>query len=256
MADMHSFISSINQYISQEDGISLAKSVRLPVGRKSIPKVYQQLAQRAKSINAVSYCESNILDTSIATSVGNMILALVAMCDSKWNDVYNYELLAYNALLAYFRDAEGSSWTIPMLSVLSNDLRLVAQQADSVLMKRDNETLRDALRNLTNGFNAVAKDRKPYSDPSSKKLAIFSVTNVLFKIYFKLNTLQLCSKLINVVERPGASNALDSFRLFPVSDVVTYKYYIGRLKMFEDKYEDARYAFIFLSINVQLIEAW
>lgn len=34
---------------------------------------------------------------------------------------------------------------------------------------------------------------------------------------------------------------MDNLRLFPVSDVVMYKYYIGRLKMFEDKYEEARY---------------
>jgi hypothetical protein len=80
------------------------------------------------------------------------------------------------------------------------------------------------------------------SDPGSKKLAIFSVTNVLFKIYFKLNTLQLCGKLIEVVERPGASCATDSFRLFPVSDVVAYKYYVGRLKMYEDRYEEARFS--------------
>lgn len=98
---------------------------------------------------------------------------------------------------------------------------------------------------MTNGFNIVAKDRTPFTDPSSKKLSLFGVTNVLFKIYFKLNTLQLCSKLINVVERPGALNALDHYLLFPVSDVVTYKFYIGRLKMFEDKYEDARDCFLF-----------
>lgn len=237
---MHSFITAINQYIGNEDGVSLAKSVRLPLGKKTIPKVYQQLAQRAKSINAISYCESNLMDSNIACAVGNMILALVAFCDSKWKQVYEYELLAYNAILAFFRD-ESSNWIIPVLNIFSNDLRLVAQHADTMLMKSDNDTLRDALRNLTNGFHAVAKDRTPYSDPSSKKLAIFAVTNVLFKIYFKLNTLQLCGKLINVVERPGPSNALDSFRLFPVSDVVTYKFYIGRLKMFEDKYEDARY---------------
>ena len=82
--------------------------------------------------------------------------------------------------------------------------------------------------------------REPFSDPESKKLALFAVTNVLFKIYFKLNTLQLCSKLINVVERPGASCATDHYQYFPVSDVVAYKYYVGRLKMFEDRYEEAR----------------
>jgi hypothetical protein len=105
----------------------------------------------------------------------------------------------------------------------------------------------------------------------SKKLAIFAVTNVLFKIYFKVNTLQvsglvvcsvsynfaficspflccspfyisplpqLCGKLINVVEGPGG--IMDNLTLFPVSDVSMYKFYIGRLKMFEDRYEEAR----------------
>ena len=33
---------------------------------------------------------------------------------------------------------------------------------------------------------------------------------------------------------------MDNLTLFPVSDVTMYKYYIGRLKMFEDRYEDAR----------------
>ena len=236
---MHSFISTINEYIRLEDGLSLAKSIHLPIGKKSIPRIYQQLAAKAKSLNVVSYCESNLNDGNIGTVVGNMIMALIALCDSKWSDVYSFELQAYNAVLAFLRE-ETSNWIIPVLNTISNDLRLVAQHTDTMLLKRDNETLRDALRNLTNGFNAVAKDRTPYTDPSSKKLAIFAVTNVLFKIYFKLNTLQLCSKLINVVERPGAGNALEAVRLFPVSDVVTYKFYIGRLKMFEDKYEEAR----------------
>jgi hypothetical protein len=91
---------------------------------------------------------------------------------------------------------------------------------------------------LTRGFTVVAKDRTPVSQPTSRKLAIFAVTNVLFKTYFQLNTLQLCGKLINIVEGPGA--IMDNLRLFPVSEVVIYKYYIGRLKMFEDKYEEAR----------------
>lgn len=74
------------------------------------------------------------------------------------------------------------------------------------------------------------------------------MTNVLFKIYFKLNTLPLCNKLINAIEgQPGAMRKspmeqaiVANLKLFPVADVVTYKFYIGRLKMFEDRYEDAR----------------
>ena len=81
----------------------------------------------------------------------------------------------------------------------------------------------------------MAKDRS-----GSKRLALFAVTNTLFKIYFKVNTLQLCGKLINVVEGPG-STVMRDLSVFPVCDVVMYKYYIGRLKMFEDRYSEARY---------------
>ena len=81
----------------------------------------------------------------------------------------------------------------------------------------------------------MAKDRS-----GSKRVALFAVTNALFKIYFKVNTLQLCGKLINVVEGPG-SNIMSDLSAFPVCDVVMYKYYIGRLKMFEDRYQEARW---------------
>ncbi len=63
---------------------------------------------------------------------------------------------------------------------------------------------------------------------------------MLFKIYFKLNTMQLCAKLIGVIEGPGG--VIESFREFPVADVIMYKYYIGRIRMFEDRFEDARYS--------------
>lgn len=133
MVDMHSFISSINGYVRSEDGVRLAKSLQLPLGRKTIPKIYKQLAQRAQSINAVSYCESNISDSNIAVAVGNMIKALVALCDGKWTESYNFELLSYNAILAYFRD-EPSNWIIPVLVLISNDLRMLAVQVSFLFM--------------------------------------------------------------------------------------------------------------------------
>lgn len=107
-------------------------------------------------------------------------------------------------------------------------------QADEKAGDINYKFLRESLNSLTKGFTTVAKDRS-----GSKRLALFAVTNTLFKIYFKVNTLQLCGKLINVVEGPG-SNILQDLRAFPVSDVVMYKYYIGRLKMFEDRYTEAR----------------
>lgn len=146
---------------------------------------------------------------------------------------------AYNAVLEAFSDKEtATTWIIPILVRISNDLRMCAERADKAKFDVNHTLLRESLSSLTKGFTVVAKDRTPVKQPNSKKLAIFSVTNVLFKVYFKVNTLQLCGKLINVVEGPGG--IMDNLPLFPICDVAMYKYYIGRLKMLEDKYEDAR----------------
>ncbi len=105
----------------------------------------------------------------------------------------------------------------------------------------DGDMLRECLNSLTRGWTVVARDRSPITSPQSKKIAIFGISNILLKLYFKLNTLPLCGKLITTVEgKDGESEIMTQLRHFPVSDVVSYKYYIGRLKMYEDKYEEAR----------------
>eukprot|EP01034_Spumella_vulgaris_P031760 gene31760-39237_t len=154
-------------------------------------------------------------------------------------NAYKFESSAYNAVVDYFSlKDEDTTWIIPVLVRVSNDLRIIAERADERAHDINNKYLRESLNSLTRGFTTVAKDRTPVRQAGSKKLAIFAVTNVLFKIYFKVNTLQLCGKLINVVEGPGG--IMDNLTLFPVSDVSMYKFYIGRLKMFEDRYEEAR----------------
>ena len=140
----------------------------------------------------------------------------------------------------FISSSDQTAFMTPTFVRILNDLRECACIADKAKPERErlsNPCLRDSQNSITRGFTLVKKDRKPLTDPSTRKLTIFAVTNVLFKIYFKLNTLQLCGKLINLVE---TRDTMENLTLFPVSDVVTYKYYVGRLKMFEDQYEEAR----------------
>ena len=43
-----------------------------------------------------------------------------------------------------------------------------------------------------------------------------------------------------MTKSPMEQAIMDNLTSFPVTDVVTYKFYIGKLKMFEDRYEEAR----------------
>ena len=52
------------------------------------------------------------------------------------------------------------------------------------------------------------------------------------QVYFRLNTLRLCKNLINAVQ----SRQFLPFEAFPASQRVTYKFYTGRLAIFDEAY--------------------
>ena len=55
-------------------------------------------------------------------------------------------------------------------------------------------------------------------------------------MYFRLNTIRLSAALVNVVEGPRAL----PFELFPASARVTYKYYTGRIAVFDENFVSSR----------------
>lgn len=69
-----------------------------------------------------------------------------------------------------------------------------------------------------------------------KKLAALDIVNLSIKIYFRLNTLRLCKNLMRTVE----SRQFAAFDAFPAAQRVTYKFYVGRLAVFDENYVRAQ----------------
>jgi hypothetical protein len=67
----------------------------------------------------------------------------------------------------------------------------------------------------------------------SKKAGVLPIVNELFGMYFRLNILRLCKNLI----RPVESRKLHEHGT--MGQLVTYRYYSGRLNMFEDQHGQA-----------------
>ena len=230
-------LQQIQKAVQREDGRLLASYVSLPVrAGEDLSPANMELAKACMASGDYKRSVKQTLGHSdIGAVVGECMGALVGIVRRDWRACFEAEKAAYSALLEYFKD---NNWVIPVLKTLSEELRLLAIIVDVGSRMSDNEHLREAEMLLKAGFTMVAKDRTPVTQPTAKKLAIFVVTNVLFKIYFRLNTLHNATKIINVVEGPGT--VLGSLGPFPTCDVVTYKYYIGRLRMFEDNFEEAR----------------
>ena len=166
----------------------------------------------------------------------------------------------YNALINAMREETG--WVVPVLRRLTYEARVVADRADDERLATSKraragaapavaaaaaatanaaryDTLRDVEKTLKKGFSACWNDRGGGAPGSleSKKRATLYVVAQLLKIYFKLNLLKLAQPLIRPLEATaGRSGAFDSRKIFPQGDVVAYRFFVGRLRMFEDQY--------------------
>jgi len=99
--------------------------------------------------------------------------------------------------------------------------------------------LQNAVNLLQESFSRTYNDRKefrpgePYDEDGSKKAGVLYIVNLLFSIYFRLNTLRLCKNLLRPVETRKLHEQ------GTMADMVTYRYYVGRLNLFEDQYAAA-----------------
>ncbi|KAL7563008.1 hypothetical protein ACA910_013531 [Epithemia clementina (nom. ined.)] len=169
-----------------------------------------------------------------------------------WLDTMEFALAGY-AVRAYETQAQlhaafnqlfGSSpgnWLVPSLHAVCKSTHRLAKAADKEVGKADHAKLQSAVTLLQESFSRTFNDRKEYNNPDaplngvdgSKKAGVLAVVNELFVIYFFLNTLRLCKNLVRPVE---ARKLHDSGSM---SELVTYKYYTGRLALFEDQYAEA-----------------
>jgi nuclear mRNA export protein PCID2/THP1 len=128
------------------------------------------------------------------------------------------------------------TWLVPALHTICRNTHVTADAADKA-NSRDHSKLQNAVNLLQESFSRCLNDRKDHnpgaalSEDGSKKTGVLYIVNQLFAMYFKLNTLRLCKNLLRPVESRGLHLSGD------MGDVVTYRYYVGRLYMFEDQYE-------------------
>lgn len=130
---------------------------------------------------------------------------------------------------------------IPALHTVSRTSKRLALAADAEGSSTEQHAqLHHAVTLLQESFSRTMNDRKelvpdaPYSEEGSKKVGVLYIVNTLFSIYFRLNTLRLCRNVSKPVERLRLHETGSR-----MGDRVTYKYYVGRLSLFEDQWEQA-----------------
>ncbi|KAI6221434.1 CSN12-like protein [Aphelenchoides fujianensis] len=131
------------------------------------------------------------------------------------------------ALLQYYNKEiltkeKDMNWFCPILDTLCTDLRIIASMADST-----REVIDEEAKSYLEEATSPIMERNAIN--ITKKVAIMSLTNQLFRIYFRINRLPLLKPLIRAIEQSGPLR--DHFAL---SDEITYKYFVGRKAIFDN----------------------
>ncbi|GAB9474609.1 Pci domain-containing protein 2 [Globisporangium polare] len=224
------YLDHVGAALAAKDGQALARLFSLSKG--SVDVELQALSP--DQLERVCQQKLARFDT-FAEVIAGMVQARRHLENQRCEDAYASQIASVIKFMEVFRGE--TNWVMPLMHVIVLDTRLVAARADREASERSGDEVHDNLRSaeqhLKKGFSMSANDRAP--PEHNKKLGSLFIVNQLFKIYFKLNTIQLCRNLIRAVEGP----AFPEFEKFNKSDKVTYQYYVGRISMFEDQYHKA-----------------
>ncbi|KAM7200420.1 COP9 signalosome complex subunit 12 [Rhypophila sp. PSN 637] len=191
---------------------------------------------------------------------------------SSWGKIYDMWAELLQALTRGYNEYGLEAWTIPCLYVVSNHLRIFAIKADEERNQntalgnstelesfddfddpesQENQTLRDCCHRVNRVFNICLADRyvctpscfdsHPAIDydcsaplEESRKWGIYYIANLIFKIYFKLDSASLIKNIIKAIS--AGRGDMPELSRFPKSQQVTFNYFQGVLYFLEEDY--------------------
>ncbi|KAH0845517.1 Protein CSN12 like protein [Fonsecaea pedrosoi] len=172
-----------------------------------------------------------------------------------WSKAFDAYKDLCNHLVRGYTNHGFQAWTIPCLSVAGKYLRMIAMRADSEIKAKEgngdvfasgfsddiigdtnkNEKLEQAAWTINRMFTTCLSDRAEENE--SRRWGIYSTTNLLFKTYFKLNSVSLTKNVIRALE--AAADDIPDLARFPKSHQCTFKYYRGVIEFLQENYIEA-----------------
>jgi len=249
----HQIHKRLQSALSSMDPYQIASAVDLPplknkksYGESSNPKTLPR--SNSSNFKGITIHDANGVEW---TSILSFLLeASEAALSADAIQCYNSQSSLHSSLNQIFSSSQGNI-LVPALHVVCYNTYQCALQADDVALtsggRNDHSRLQKAVTLLQESFSKTLNDRKEitvsmnvgrggrgeFSMDGSKIVGVLSIVNWLFAMYFRLNTLRLCKNLL----RPVESKLLHEKGT--MGGMVTYRYYVGRLKMFEDQYKEA-----------------
>lgn len=153
--------------------------------------------------------------------------------DKDYSEAYKYQTSCVQSVVKMLQSMKEENWFLPIMYTVCSDLRLLAHKCEQEgYASKPGEMLEKAAESLMSCFRECATDNRS-SDEDTKRHGMLNLVNQLFKVYFRINKLHLCKPLIRAIDSSAFKD------IFPLSEQVTYKYFVGRKAMFDSNYKSA-----------------
>uniref|UniRef100_A0A914PYU4 CSN12-like protein n=1 Tax=Panagrolaimus davidi TaxID=227884 RepID=A0A914PYU4_9BILA len=171
------------------------------------------------------------------------VAAHISVCyyvaKEEWYKAYSMQMSMVTVFLKeIIQKSKDCNWFLPLLYPLCFDLRRLAKKAQATESNLDEDSTVDYNDDVANQFmniyrSCVSDNRLTLKE--SKKVAIFPLTLLLMQSYFESNKMALLKPLIRAID-----NLSVSFKArIPLSELVTYNFYLGKKAMFDSDLQTA-----------------
>ncbi|CEP13448.1 hypothetical protein [Parasitella parasitica] len=233
MADIRDFATLILDAYTTQDGKLFSELITTDVSAPSVNTLTQALFHtNEKQVKQIM--ESTLEDTSyaLAESMINYMELVRYLTSTDIDFVFEKFAMFYKSFTPVFNRAD-TFFMMPVIKTLSTLLVQLAFRVDKMGLVGKACKANTAARLVAKVFNIMLADRTPIE--TSKQQGILHITNLVFKVYFKLNTVKMCQTFISNIKQSD----LD-LGLFPIGQQVTYRYYNGRYALYQGRLQHAQ----------------
>ncbi|XP_025080088.1 PCI domain-containing protein 2-like [Pomacea canaliculata] len=224
---LYSYLNSLNDALANKDGEKASSFLSFHHPHVANPRLQLERPEEP--------CEK-VFDQPYDEIVAAHLRCCWAVANHDFVEAYVCQSLVVQLFIREFQSQKEDNWALPIMFAICLDLRLFAQSADIQAVKKSHgkpgEHLEKAAELLMGCFRVCASDNRAAIE-DSKKWGMLSLVNHLFKIYFKINKLHLCKPLIRAID------SLPIKERFSLSQLITYRFYVGRKAMFDSDFKAA-----------------
>lgn len=157
---------------------------------------------------------------------------------------YDAWVKVYSAMIACFTLPD-TVWLVRALKYVAMQLVLLAIRIDNEDTQKTFSKTIDAAGRLSKGAGLAANDRSPSPGAQTKRAAVLKLANLSFRAYFQLKNTRLCETVLGSVHnallmnRRNDESTMSGEELYPVSERVTYHFYVGQIRLFQHRIQAA-----------------